>query len=130
MRYVREITSTIHMNILATSDLIYVKATSIQEDQSRGDGVKRGRNNQFPASLKTLSAQQAVLGTLLYLIKSAPTGTLRRNLFLETVDGNIKITEEMDTVIKELNQLLQLNPKESGEEEGLDELLNDMDTIE
>lgn len=98
--------------------------------QSRGDGVKRGRNNQFPASLKTLSAQQAVLGTLLYLIKSAPTGTLRRNLFLETVDGNIKITEEMDTVIKELNQLLQLNPKESGEEEGLDELLNDMDTIE
>ena len=32
VRYVREITSTVHMNILATSDLIYVKATSIQED--------------------------------------------------------------------------------------------------
>ena len=32
VRYVREITSTIHTNILATSDLIYVKATSIQED--------------------------------------------------------------------------------------------------
>lgn len=98
--------------------------------QSRGDGVKRGRNNQFPPSLKTLSAQQAVLGTLLYLIKSAPTGTLRRNLFLETMKGNILVDEEINNVIKELNGLLQLHPNNKSEDEDIDNLLNSIDTIE
>ena len=32
MRYVREITSTIHMNILDSGDLIYPKATALIED--------------------------------------------------------------------------------------------------
>ena len=33
VRCVREITSTIHMNILGSSDLIYPKATALIEDQ-------------------------------------------------------------------------------------------------
>ena len=77
--------------------------------QSRGDGVKRGRNNQFPPNIKTLSAQQAVIGTLLYLIKAAPTGVLRRNIFLDTEDGNILVPKYLEKPIEEFSELLKLN---------------------
>ena len=71
--------------------------------QSRGDGVKRGRNNQFPANIKTLSAQQTLIGSLLYLIKAAPTGVLRRNMFLNThPDGNIIVNDEVNNKIKNI----------------------------
>ena len=80
--------------------------------QSRGDGVKRGRNNQFPANIKTLSAQQTLIGSLLYLIKAAPTGVLRRNMFLNThPDGNIIVIDEVKKIMKEVDEWNTSRPK-------------------
>ena len=94
--------------------------------QSRGNGVERGRTNQFPPSLKNLTAQQAVRGTLLYLGKSAPTPALKRNIFLDTSDnGNIILTKELEETIKALNEELQLSPTETK-----DETLDNVDDIE
>lgn len=77
--------------------------------QSRGNGVERGRTNQFPPSLKNLTAQQAVRGTLLYLGKSAPTPALKRNIFLDTEDGNILVPKYLEKPIEEFSELLKLN---------------------
>lgn len=77
--------------------------------QSRGNGVERGRTNQFPASLKNLTAHQALRGTLLYLGKSAPTPALKRNIFLDTEDGNIIIPKYLDKPTEDLTELLKIN---------------------
>ena len=112
-----------------TSDLIYPKATSIQEDQSRGDGVKRGRNNQFPANIKTLSAQQPLLGCVLYLLKSAPSGVLRRNPFLKTfADGNIIQPKHLDKTIRELHNVLSLAPT-TNSDDNISELIENIEDI-
>lgn len=98
-----------------SGDLIYPKATAILEDQSRGNGVERGRTNQFPASLKNLTAQQAVRGTLLYLGKTAPTPALKRNIFLDTHDGNILVPSYLEPTIEAFSDLLKLNKDDSNE---------------
>lgn len=77
--------------------------------QSRGNGVERGRTNQFPPSLKNLTAQQAIRGTLLYLGKTAPTPALKRNIFLDTEDGNILVPWYLEKPIDEFSELLKLN---------------------
>lgn len=83
--------------------------------QSRGNGVERGRTNQFPASLKNLTAQQAVRGTLLYLGKTAPTPALKRNIFLDTHDGNILVPGYLEPTIEAFSDLLKLNKDDSNE---------------
>ena len=107
-----------------SGDLIYPKSTAIIEDQSRGNGVERGRNNQFPASLKSLTAQQAVRGTLLYLGKSAPTPALRRNIFLDTHDGNIMVPNHLLPTIEAFGELLKLNKDDNS---GLDDIEAELD---
>ena len=54
--------------------------------QSRGDGVKRGRNNQFPANIKTLSAQQTLIS------KYQEDLTNRVNLY-SALGGNENVQE-------------------------------------
>ena len=79
--------------------------------QSRGDGVKRGRNNQFPAGIKTLSGIQALMGCILFLLKSAPSGLLRRNPFLNTyLDGNIITPANTEKTLIAFNEVLSLAP--------------------
>lgn len=85
--------------------------------QSRGNGVERGRNNQFPASLKSLTPEQALRGSLLYLGKSAPTPALKRNIFLNTEDGNILVPEHLKETIEIFRSMLALN---NDDESGLD----------
>ena len=103
----------------------YVVAKHAEEKlQSRGNGVERGRNNQFPASLKSLTAQQAVRGTLLYLGKSAPTPALRRNIFLDTHDGNIMVPNHLLPTIEAFGELLKLNKDDNS---GLDDIEAELD---
>ena len=97
--------------------------------QSRGDGVKRGRNNQFPAGIKTLSGIQALMGCILYLLKSAPSGLLRRNPFLKTYeDGNIVVPENLEKTLIAFNEVLSLAPTENVDDE-IPELIENISSI-
>lgn len=76
--------------------------------QSRGNGVRRGSKTQFPESTKTLKGQDLYIGSLLFLIKSAPTPRLRFNMFLEyePLSGKIEIDKKTTKTIEKLDKLL------------------------
>lgn len=68
--------------------------------QSRGAGVKRGKQNQFPEATKTLRGYALYIGSILFLNKKAPSPMFRSNLFMDydlwtgrlTIPGNINET--------------------------------------
>ena len=96
----------ITMNLADYSgDIMYPKITAILEDQSRGNGVKRGSKNHFPEPTRTLRSQDLILGSLLYLIKGAPTPRLRANLFLDynTRTGRLIINDDIKRKDAKLN---------------------------
>jgi len=76
--------------------------------QSRGQGVRRGTNSQFPESTKTLKAYDLVLGSLLFLTKVAPSGRFRINIFADySIDsGKINITKALKRTVSKLSKLL------------------------
>ena len=79
------------------------------ENQNRGLGVRRGGKTPFPESIKTLSATHAVFGSPLYLIKHAPSGTLRANPFakFDFSTGRIIISEELQPTVDALELILR-----------------------
>ena len=101
--------SNVLLKDIATGDNMYPKITSLLEDQSRGAGVNRGTSSQFPESTKTLSGIQLVIGSLLFLNKTAPSPQFRINPYLnyDIYTGRVKIDDETALMVNTLNNLLR-----------------------
>lgn len=89
-------------------DNYYMKITSELEDQSRGDGVKKGKNSQLPPAVKSIRGHDIYLGSVLYLGKSAPSPRFRSNLYLDynIYTGKIKVPEYLKKELAKLDNLL------------------------
>lgn len=93
----------------SSTDLIYPKVTALLEDQSRGNGVRRGKESQFPESTKTLKGHDLVLGTLLFLNKKAPSPRFRANVYMnyDIYSGRIIIPNELNNIVSRLDEALR-----------------------
>jgi len=91
-----------------TGDIMYPKITSTLEDQSRGNGVKRGKQSSLPEAMKTLKGQDMFLGSLLFLSKSSNSPRFKSNLFMEydLHSGRMMPSEAIQPKIKLLDELL------------------------
>lgn len=91
-----------------TSDIKYPKCTALLEDQSRGNGVKRGKKNKFPESTRSISAHDIYLGSTWFITKSTPSPRFRSNTYSETDDktGRLIIPPDIEVSINKLDQLL------------------------
>jgi len=91
-----------------SSDIKYPKITSVLEDQSRGQGARRGGKNQLPEAAKTLKGGDLGFGSLLFLGKQTPSPRFKLNLFLNyNVDtGRINHPSDLERRLKKLNNLL------------------------
>lgn len=90
------------------NDSLYYKLTSQLENQNRGEGVRRGGKTSFPDSIKTLAGYMLSFGSLLYLIKTAPSPSLRGNPWMELDDiGHIVIKNEIKPTIDELDKIFR-----------------------
>lgn len=91
-----------------SNEAYYFKLTALLENQNRGNGVRRGGKTTFPESIKTLSATHAVFGSPLYLIKQAPSGTLRANPYAKfDQSGRIIISDELKPTVESLENILR-----------------------
>lgn len=77
--------------------------------QSRGNGVRRGTKTQFPESTKTVRGHDLLLGSMLFLNKTAPSPRFRINpyLNLDIDTGKILIGEEDEKTALRLDQMLE-----------------------
>lgn len=77
--------------------------------QSRGNGVRRGTKTQFPESTKTIRGHDLILGSMLFLNKTAPSPRFRINpyVLLEISTGKIIISKEDDEVAVKLDRMLE-----------------------
>ena len=91
-----------------TGDIMYPKITSTLEDQSRGNGVKRGKQSSLPEAMKTLKGQDMFLGSLLFLSKSSNSPRFKSNLFMnyDLHSGRMMPSEQVLPKIKLLDELL------------------------
>lgn len=92
----------------ASSDIMYPRVTALLEDQSRGNGVKRGTNSQFPEATKTIRGHDLYLGSLLFLIKAAPSPRFRSNLYMDynVQNGKLIVPKHLEKIIKNLDIML------------------------
>ena len=106
----------------SVGDIKYPKITSTLEDQSRGNGVRRGSKTQFPESTKTLKGQDLVLGSLLFLTKVAPSPRFKVNMFFnyDPKTGRPLIPEDIDNTVKKLDTLLRGKQVDIGDIEVFD----------
>lgn len=93
----------------SSTDLIYPKVTALLEDQSRGNGVRRGKESQFPEATKTLKGHDLVLGTLLFLNKKAPSPRFRANVYMnyDIFTGRLIIPKELNKIVNKLDDALR-----------------------
>jgi len=91
-----------------TGDIMYPKITSTLEDQSRGNGVKRGKQSSLPEAMKTLKGQDMFLGSLLFLSKSSNSPRFKSNLFMnyDLHTGRMMPSKEIQPKITLLDELL------------------------
>lgn len=92
-----------------SNDSLYYKATSQLENQNRGEGVHRGGKTPFPDNIKTLTAPMFAYGSLLYLIKAAPSPSLRANPWgqWDEVTGHVIIPPHLQPAIDKLDAALR-----------------------
>ncbi len=96
------------MGIDYTGDNLYPKISSILEDQNRGRGVKRDKDNAFPPYIRNIRAEDIVFGSILYLPKKSPTPRLRINPYIEINPNNGKfIIDEYKNFIDIVNSMLE-----------------------
>lgn len=77
--------------------------------QSRGNGVRRGTKTQFPESTKTVRGHDLLLGSMLFLNKTAPSPRFRINPYL-TIDidtGRIIIEDNDEITANRLDRMLE-----------------------
>jgi hypothetical protein len=91
-----------------TGDIMYPKITSMLEDQSRGNGVKRGKQSSLPEAMKTLKGQDMFLGSLLFLSKSSNSPRFKSNLFMDydLHTGRLTPSDEVRPKVELLDELL------------------------
>lgn len=91
-----------------SGDNYYSKITSVLTDQNCGVGVKRSKNSVFPASTRTIHAEDIYMGDLLYLSKKAPTPRFRINPYVKINEetGKIIVEPEMQKILDKLDSLL------------------------
>jgi hypothetical protein len=77
--------------------------------QSRGAGVKRGKQNQFPEATKTLRGYALYIGSILFLNKKAPSPMFRSNLFMDydLWTGRLTIPSAINETILHLDNMLK-----------------------
>ena len=65
--------------------------------QSRGNGVYRNKQSTFPEATRTIRGHDLFLGSLLFLIKKAPSGRFRINPWVnfELKTGRLTPDEKM-----------------------------------
>lgn len=99
----------------ATSDIMYPKITALLEDQSRGNGVKRGNNTQFPEATKTLRGHDLYLGSLLFLTKTSPSPRFRSNLYMhyDIYTGKLSIPNDLKNIVENLDKQLTADKLEN-----------------
>ena len=110
--------------------------------QSRGNGVNRGSNSQFPINTRYIRGQDALIGSLLFLGKKAPTPRLKASIFMEysKASGKIsaspvdlEIAEEIDKMLsgrldenddefKEISGIIGADVVEGGDDESYDDM--------
>lgn len=92
----------------STTDLMYPKITALLEDQSCGNGVKRGSNSQFPEATRVLRGHDLYLGSLLFLTKTRPSPRFRANLYMQynVRNGRLIIPKDIEKIIKKLDFML------------------------
>lgn len=90
-----------------TLDIKYPKITALLENQSRGNGVKRGSNTQFPEHTRTLKGYDLIFGSLLFITKSAPSPTFRINTYVNInwTTGKVLYSNLVTTIVKLDNKL-------------------------
>ena len=77
--------------------------------QSRGNGVNRGNKTQFPESTKTIKGQDLIIGSLLFLTKTAPSPRFRTNIFMDynIWTGKLQVPDHIARSASKLDTLLQ-----------------------
>lgn len=99
------------MQLDSVNDIKYPKVTSILEDQSRGNGVKKGSRGaqDFPESTRQLKGHDLILGSLLFLTKKAPSPRFRINPFLhyDVKTGRILIPEYLAPIVDKVDTMLK-----------------------
>lgn len=105
-------------------DSLYYKCTALLENQNRGDGVLIGGKTKFPDTIKQLTGHHLVFGSLLYLIKAAPSPTLRMNPWAKfDSEGNIIITDDLKPAVEALDKILR------GLTEAPEEIINGINSM-
>lgn len=91
-----------------SNDSYYYKGTAMLENQNRGNGVKRGGKTPFPDNLRILHAYHVVIGSVLYLIKQAPSAMLRLNPYarFDPVTGHVIIPKNIAKTVQGLDSIL------------------------
>ena len=96
------------MPIDYTADNLYPKIAAFLEDQNRGAGVVRDKNNAFPRYTRQIRAEDAVVGSILYLPKKSPTPRVRINLFTDVDEqtGKFKL-DSYKSFVDKVNVMLE-----------------------
>lgn len=83
--------------------------------QSRGNGVKRGNNTQFPEATKTLRGHDLYLGSLLFLTKTSPSPRFRSNLYMnyDIHTGKLSIPDDLKEIVDNLDSYLTADKLEN-----------------
>jgi len=111
----------------ATNSIMYYKVSGILEDQNRGAGVKREKNNAFHKTLQKLNSSDIILGNLLCFGKKAPTPRLKINTYIKIKDGNIILDKDDVRVMKKIDDMLKKNVILTDEDK---EVYDNMDSME
>ena len=93
----------------SSTDNYFFKVTSTLEDQNRGQGVKRAKNNTFPQSTRTIHADDIILGSILYVSKKAPTPRLKINPYIniDLTSGRVLLSKVEERLVDKVNRMLQ-----------------------
>lgn len=77
--------------------------------QSRGNGVRRGTKTQFPESTKNIKGHDLILGSVLFLVKSAPSPRFRINPYLQydINSGKLHMPENLLKTVQKLDTLIE-----------------------
>lgn len=91
-----------------TLDIKYPKITSLLEDQSRGEGVKRSSTQKFPPATKFIKANQMYFGSLLFLSKTAASPVFKANMYMkyDLKTGKLMIDNELQRKLDKIDKLL------------------------
>jgi len=110
---------------------LYFKQTDNIEDQNRGDGPVRSKNNAFPPNTRTMHPEDFILGTINAIKKTSPTPRLKFNPFckVDSETGRIVLDEQDRKFVEDMHYFIE-KIKDDKLAQELDEGLLDTDVKE